>query len=311
MNIRTLKSDGILLLAAAIWGFAFVAQRVGMLYIGPFTFNAVRFALGALVLLPFLYFQQKKSNKTVPVVFPKKVFWSFGLLAGVALFLGSSLQQIGIINTTAGNAGFITGLYVVIVPILGLLLKQKARTGTWIGAIIATIGLFLLSVTESFTISPGDLLVLISALFWASHVLIIGKVAGRVPSLFIAVFQFAVCSLLSFICAIIFEEIKIGPILQAGIPILYAGLLSVGIAYTLQIVAQKKAPPAHAAIILSMESVFAVLGGWLMLSEIMAFRGLIGCALMLVGMLVSQLANWSPGRKKDQTSTNPKKQTIG
>lgn len=304
MKVRTLKSDGLLLLAAAIWGFAFVAQRVGMLYIGPFTFNAVRFALGTLSLIPLLLYQNKKQQKMVPASISTKKLFLGGLLAGTALFVGSSLQQIGIVYTTAGNAGFITGLYVVIVPILGLLLKQKAHAGTWIGAFIATIGLYLLSVTESFTISPGDLLVLLSALFWASHVIIIGKLAGRMPSLHIAVFQFAICSLLSFICAILFEEIKPGPILQAMVPILYAGLMSVGIAYTLQIIAQKKAHPAHAAIILSMESVFAVLGGWLILSEKMAFRGLVGCALMLVGMLVSQMAHWSKGKNSNHQSAH-------
>ena len=298
MLSRTYKSDGILLVAAAIWGFAFVAQRVGMQYVGPFTFNAVRFTLGSLSLLPLLFFQLKKTPEYKFPQNPTKRLVAGGLLAGTALFLGSTFQQIGIVYTTAGNAGFITGLYVVLVPILGLFLKTKARFGTWVGVFLATVGLFLLSVTENFTIALGDLLVLISAFFWAGHVLVISWLAKRAHSLKIAIFQFSVCALLSFIFALIFETMQRGPVLDAAIPILYAGLLSVGVAYTLQIVAQKKAHPAHAAIILSLESVFAVLGGWLILNEKMSLKGLIGCALVLAGMLVSQLGNWTGDNNK-------------
>lgn len=296
MKYRTVQSDFLLLLTAAIWGFAFVAQRAGMDYVGPFTFNAVRFTLGTLFLVPFLLVQinKNKAKSAKPKTTFKQFFFG-AFLAGIALYLGSTFQQIGVVYTTAGNAGFITGLYVVLVPILGLAIRHRARFGTWIGVMLAVIGMYLLSVKENFTISPGDLLVLISAFFWASHVLIIDWLAPRIDSLKIAVFQFTTCAVLSYISAFIFEDMQISSILDATIPILYAGLMSVGIAYTLQIVAQKNAHPAHAAIILSLESVFAVLGGWLILHEIMSLRSLIGCGFMLVGMIVSQVANWSIG----------------
>jgi drug/metabolite transporter (DMT)-like permease len=211
-----------------------------------------------------------------------------GLLAGCALFMGASLQQIGLVYTTAGKAGFITGLYVVIVPILGLIWKQKTSAGTWIGAFLAAIGLYLLSVTEKFTIARGDSLVLIGAFFWAGHVQLIGWLTRKMDSLQLAFFQFLTCSFLSLFSAAIVETISIQGLISALIPICYGGLCSVGIAYTLQVVAQRHAHAAHAAIILSLESVFAVIGGWLLLDELLAMRGIIGCILMLAGMLLSQ-----------------------
>jgi len=290
MKTRTMKSDLLLLLTSSIWGFAFVAQRAGMEHVGPFTFNAVRFALGSLALLPFVYFFHNKSKHNAHKAFiTKKLVWG-GALAGFALFMGSSFQQIGIVYTTAGKAGFITGLYVILVPIMGLAWHHRAGTGTWLGAVLAVIGLYLLSVKQDLSISSGDLLVLVSAFFWAAHVHIISWMAAKMDSLKIALVQFITCSLLSFVGAAFLETITMTTLQKAAIPILYAGLLSVGVAYTLQIVAQKDAPPAHAAIILSFESVFAVLGGWLLLGEILSLRGLAGCALMLLGMLLSQLS---------------------
>ena len=291
MHKTTLKSDALLLLAAIIWGFAFVAQRVGMDYVGPFTYNGVRFALGAGAL--FLFIRINK-NRTVEIPLTgqtvrKNFLLKSGLLAGLFVFAGASLQQVGLVFTTAGNAGFITGLYVIFVPILGLLFRQRPGWGVWIGAILAVAGMYFLSVTDAFTISRGDLYVLLGAIFWASHVLFIGHVSPRIDGLKLAVIQYVVCSGLSMAVAFGFEEVQWVSILEAAIPILYGGLLSVGIAYTLQIIAQKKAPPAHAAIILSMEGVFAVLGGWLILNESVSGRSLLGCGLMLVGMLLAQI----------------------
>jgi drug/metabolite transporter (DMT)-like permease len=243
----TIKSDALLLTTAIIWGFAFVAQRVGMDYVGPFTFNGIRFAIGSLSLLP------------------------------LALFSGASLQQIGLVYTTAGKAGFITGLYVIIVPLLGLFWRQQPKIGTWIGAVLAAIGLYFLSVTEEFTIELGDLLVLIGAFFWAAHVLIIGWLSPRINPVKLAFSQYVACSVLSLITACLIEDITMLSIFQAAIPILYGGLLSVGIAYTLQVIAQRDAHPAHAAILLSLEAVFAAIGGWLILGEIISARGLFGC----------------------------------
>ena len=283
------RANLLLFITAMIWGFAFVAQRQGMEYVSPFTFNAVRFAIGALSLIPVILFSTPKHQTTTPQVLFSKTTMVGGLCLGIALFLGSSLQQIGIVQTTAGKAGFITGLYVIIVPLLGLLWKQKTGRGTWLGAILAVIGMYFLSVSDDCSISKGDLLVLISAVFWAAHVQLISLFIKRSNALHLSLFQFLFCSLFSWLAAVQWETITISGIQGATWPILYAGLISVGIAYTLQVIAQQKAHPAHAAIILSLESVFAALGGYLILGEIISLRGLFGCSLMLTGMLLSQL----------------------
>jgi drug/metabolite transporter (DMT)-like permease len=286
----TLKSDALLLTTAIIWGFAFVAQRVGMDYVGPFTFNGIRFAIGSLSLLPLVAIGREQRSVTHKPPGLKTILFG-GAALGLALFSGASLQQIGLVYTTAGKAGFITGLYVIIVPLLGLFWRQQPKIGTWIGAILAAIGLYFLSVTEEFTIELGDLLVLIGAFFWAAHVLIIGWLSPRINPVKLAFSQYVACSILSLITACVIEDITMLSIFQAAIPILYGGLLSVGIAYTLQVIAQRDAHPAHAAILLSLEAVFAAIGGWLILGEIISARGLFGCGLMLSGMLLSQL--WS------------------
>ncbi|EMG37026.1 putative permease, DMT superfamily [Desulfocurvibacter africanus PCS] len=286
MRARELRADGLLLLTALIWGVAFVAQRVGMDHVGPMTFNGVRFALGALVLAPFALRRPTSGN---PSGMSTKAALLGGLLAGLALFAGASFQQVGIMYTTAGNAGFITGLYVVFVPILGLLWKQRPTLGVWIGALLAAMGLYLLSITDGFTMSAGDLLVLVCAFCFAGHVLVIGWLAPKIPVLRLSVLQYACCAAFSFIAAAFTEEIRLADIAEAAIPILYGGLMSVGVAYTLQVVAQKDAPPAHASILLSLEGAFAALAGGLLLGETMTTRGITGCGLMLAGMLLAQL----------------------
>jgi drug/metabolite transporter (DMT)-like permease len=293
MNTQTLKSDALLLLTATIWGSAFVAQRVGMDYVGPFTFTGVRFALGCLVLMPLILRDnrlQNHSDQKMQHVAPSTLLFSGGL-AGLALFSAVSLQQVGLVYTTAGKAGFITGLYVVIVPILGLGFKQQTNTGTWLGALLAAFGLYFLSVTEALTIAYGDFLELAGAFVWAAHVLIIGWLSPQMNPLKLAAAQYAACSVLSLLTAFLIETVTIHSIYLAALPIVYGGALSVGVAYTLQVVAQRKAHPAHAAILMSLEAVFAALGGWLILGEMMTHRGLLGCGLMLAGMLISQL--WS------------------
>jgi len=286
-----LKSDSLLLFTAVIWGFAFVAQRVGMEYVGPFGFNGVRFALGCLVLLPFLFRNGMRDGDASPCDPGSFSLPSLGggLLAGLVLFCGASFQQVALVYTTAGNAGFITGLYVVLVPIIGIALGHRTHAGTWLGAALAAVGLYLLSVVEPFTISPGDLLVLIGAFFWAAHVHIIGWLSPRQDPLKIAFLQFAACAVLSLVTSTAIEHNTVGRYWSATIPILYGGVMSVGVAYTLQVVAQKKAKPAHAAIILSLEAVFAAIGGWLVLGETLTPRAITGCILMLCGMLISQL----------------------
>ncbi|MBP2628868.1 MAG: protein of unknown function transrane [Firmicutes bacterium] len=286
-----LKSNLLLLLAAAIWGFAFVAQRVGMEYVGPFTFNGVRFALGALSLLPLIFFYKKSSQDTSNTCHDLKSILGAGLLAGLVLFLGATLQQIGLVDTTAGKAAFITCLYIVIVPMLGIFLKQYISMSTWFGCVIAIVGLYLLCVKESFFISYGEILELIGAFFWAVHILVIDRFSRKVDVLQLSFVQFITCSVLSIVTALFIETMSIETLRLAIVPILYGGICSVGIAYTLQVVGQKNAEPSHAAIILSMETVFAALGGWIILNEKLGIQETLGCAIMLVGMLLSQLQN--------------------
>lgn len=290
MKKGQLGSEGLLLISAVIWGFSFVAQRVAMQHVGPFTFNAVRFALGSLALIPFaIAAMRKRSSGDEGGTGWKRTSLIGGAVAGIVIFIGVSFQQTGIQYTSAGNAGFITGLYVVLVPILGLAIGRRTSAGTWAGVILAAAGLYLLSFTGAFTIARGDLIVLAGTLFWATHVLLISVLIHRTEAVLLAMIQFAACSILSFAAAFLFETVEIQGILDATVPILYGGLISVGVAYTLQVIAQRKTPPAHAAIILSLETVFAALGGWLFLSEIIPGRGLIGCSLMLIGIIVSQV----------------------
>jgi drug/metabolite transporter (DMT)-like permease len=281
-----LTADLLLLITAIIWGFAFVAQRIGMNHMGPFTFNAIRFSLGALSLVPFLIIGRKrrgvnhqslKKRDIVPI-----------LLTGLALFGGASLQQIGLVGTSAGKAGFITSLYVILVPVIALLWGERTQLAHWVGAVLAVFGLYLLSIRGGFTISPYDLVVLLGAFVWAVHVHLIARVVKRVGAIRLAVIQFAICGLLSGAAALIFEDISLPGIIGGGWAILYGSFLSVGLAYTLQVVAQRRANPTHAVILLSLEGVFAALGGWLVLGEGFTLRGVIGCVLILLGTLVSQ-----------------------
>jgi drug/metabolite transporter (DMT)-like permease len=289
-DIMQIRANLTLLTAAAIWGVAFVAQRVGMEYIGPFTFNGIRFALGGLSLLPLIwYFRQQPP--IVSHTAEKLSVIAVGLLAGLILFIAASLQQVGIMDTTAGKAAFITCLYIVLVPLVGLLLKRRIARSTWLGCALSILGLYLLCIKEDFTIGYGDMLELIGALFWTAHILLIDHVSRRVDTLKLAAIQFATCSLLSLGVALGTESTTFTAVLQAGIPILYGGFGSVGIAYTLQIIGQKNASPAHAALVLSMETVFAAIGGFLILGEVLGSRELTGCTLMLAGMILSQRHN--------------------
>jgi len=302
MPTKTLKSDLLLLLAAFFWGTTFVAQRLGMEHVGPMTYNALRFAVGALTLVPVILALGTNhdmdpvgcalhSNKHAPskrCAMHTLPLWG-GLLAGLALFGGASMQQIGLLYTTAGKASFITSLYVVLVPIAGIFLGQRCGWLVWLGAGLAVAGLYLLSITESFTIARGDLLILIGAFFWTAHVLLIGYLARRANPIGIACIQFIASSILSLLAAVTVETITLPAIRAAALPILYAGIFSAGVAFTLQVVCQRTSPPAHAAIVMSLESVFAALAGYLILHERLTPRDLAGCALMFAGLLVVQL----------------------
>jgi drug/metabolite transporter (DMT)-like permease len=282
------RADLLLLLVALVWGSAFAAQRLGMEQVGPFAFNATRFAVGAFTLIPILGWQRLRALSRAEL--------RPGALLGLLLFAAASLQQIGLIWTMAGKAGFITGLYVVIVPILlALLWRERVGWSGWLGAGLATAGLFLLSsgvdaVTKAnFHLAPGDGWILGSALVWALHVIAIGEIAPGLDPLRLALVQFAVCSLLSLLSALLLEPGTWPGLLVAAPAILYAGILSIGLGYTGQVVAQRHTKPTHAAIILSLESVFAALFGWLILGEALAPPQLAGCGLMLAGMLLAQL----------------------
>lgn len=278
-----------LLIAAAIWGFAFVAQRVGMKYIGPFTFTGIRFALGAISLIPLMIFYNNKDEKVKIKNIKGNNNLLGGVIIGIILFLAASFQQVGLIGTSAGKAAFITGLYIVFVPILGLFLRHHIKANTWIGAVIAVVGLYFLCVTNRFSISYSDMLELASAFLFAIHILLIDYFSQKINVLKLAFSQFITCSILSMITAVFIEHITVSGILQALVPILYGGICSVGIAYTLQILGQKNAEPTHAAIICSMETVFATIGGIFILNEQLGVKGSIGCLLMLTGMILSQL----------------------
>ncbi|MCX6251002.1 MAG: DMT family transporter [Bacteroidetes bacterium] len=291
MTRSKLSSNFILLLAAIIWGFAFVAQREGMKYLGPFTFNGIRFSLGTLVLLPFLYSRRKTEwIHPDPGNSRKKLFIGV-ILTGFVLFIGVAFQQLGLQTTTAGKAGFITGLYVVFVPVVGLFWGHRMRIFMWAGVVLAATGLYLLSINHGFQMEPGDFLVLLCAVTFTGHVLLIAWLSPRMDSFFFAVLPFAICSVLNLLVAFCIEKFTLQNIMDAAVPILYGGILSVGIAYTLQLIAQKNTHPASASIILSLESVFAAIGGFLILDEHLSVRSLIGCGLMLSGMLVVQVKN--------------------
>ncbi len=288
MKLNSFNSKIILLVTAIIWGLAFVAQRAGMEHISPFAYNGIRFALGSLSLFPLIIWNKKRQPAIKNKIKQRSILVKAGFLTGIFLFLGSSFQQIGLVYTTAGNAGFITSLYVILVPIFGIFWKQKVNMQTWTGIILAFAGLYFLSIKEGLSLMLGDGLVFISAFFFAGHVLIIGKYAPKVNVLYLSFIQFMIASLLSIIISIIFETTTLQDVRLAIIPILYGGIMSVGVAYTLQVLGQKNVLPSHAAIILSLESLFAAAGGILILHEVITVRIILGGILMLTGVIFSQ-----------------------
>ena len=282
-----IKATVLLFLTAIIWGFAFVAQRVGAEFVGAFTFNGVRFFLGALSLIPvILIFEREKVDKSefIKILVP-------GLLAGAVLFIASTLQQYGVeITQSAGKAGFLTGLYTVLVPLIRFVMGKKTSIFTLFGAVFAVVGLFFLCMTgNEFTFGIGDVILIIGAFFWAGHILVVDKYVNDISPLKFSLVQFVVCGLLSMIFAFVLEDIELSAIKSAGIPILYGGVMSVGVAYTCQILGQKDSDPTFASIVFSTESVFSAIGGALLLNEIMSGRGYFGCVLIFIGIVLSQL----------------------
>ena len=286
-----------LLLAAFIWGSAFVAQSVGMDYVEPFTFNCVRSIVGGLVLIPCIYLLGKLKSpeeRTRAAQMDRKTLLAGGVSCGVILCLASNAQQIGIQYTSVGKAGFITALYIVIVPILGIFLKRRCGWKVWVSVLIALIGFYLLCMVGGFSLERGDVWLLMCAVLFSFHILIIDHFSPMVDGVKMSCIQFFTSGLLSGIAMLVTENPDIANILAAWVPILYAGVLSSGVAYTLQIVGQKNYNPTVATLLLSLESVFSVLTGWVVLHQKLSVRELCGCVLIFIAVILAQL----PEREK-------------
>lgn len=291
----TLKNSLLLLLTATIWGVAFVAQSVSMDYIGGFTFNAIRNIIGAITLVPviLIFSKQNPAADQNPADRQKarKTLITGGICCGILLCLASNFQQFGIKYTTVGKAGFITACYIIIVPIIGIFLKKKCSPFIWIAVLLSLGGLYLLCISpgEGFSIGKGDTLVLICAVLFSFHILTVDHFSPLVDGVKMSCIQFLVCGILSGIPALIFENPNITNILQAWMPILYAGILSCGVAYTLQIVGQKGMNPTVASLIMSLESCISVIAGWLILGQNLSSREIFGCVLMFGAIMLAQL----------------------
>lgn len=295
---KRMKSDLLLLLTAFIWGSAFVAQKVGA-DIGTFTFNGVRTFVGGLSLIPVIIIlnsmsKKKNSEKVIDAGEKnddRKTLIIGGVCCGVALFVASTLQQYGVFFTTAGKSGFITSLYCIIVPIISIVIGKKVRKIIWLCAIVGIIGLYLLTMKpgEGFHIQKGDFFVLLCAFGFAIHIMVIDYFSPKTDGVKLSCIQFLVSGGIGIICMFIFENPTLVSILASWVPIVYAGVFSCGIAYTLQIVAQADADPSEASLILCLESVFSVITGAILLSESMSIRGYIGCILIFGAVVISQL----------------------
>lgn len=298
-NRRRIRGNLLLAFASLIWGSSFVAQSVGMDYIGPFTFNSVRCILGGIVLLPVIALRGKaeKTSGSEEKKRERETLLKGGLACGLAMTMGSMLQQIGIQYTTAGKAGFITALYMLIVPVIGVFLGRKYGWKTWLGVALAVLGMYLLCVKEGFSIAKGDAYVLVCAFAFAVHILVIDYFSPKADGVCLACIQFFVCGTLCGIPMLLFERPSFLEIMSAWQPIAYAGVLSCGVAYTLQIVAQKDTDPTVASLIMSMESVFAVLTGWVVLGETLSRKEGVGCILVFLAVILSQLPESGKGRK--------------
>ncbi len=284
-----IKNSLLLVLAALIWGTAFVAQKDGA-QLGSFTFNGVRSFLGGFVLIPVILLLDKKKsaqNKSTD----KKGLLIGGICCGVMLFIASSLQQIGLSfpDTDAGKSGFITALYMVLVPILGLFLGKKLNLRIVISVVVAVLGMYLLCVNSGLSMSRGDLFVLACSLFFAGHILVIDHFVASYNGVKLSCIQFFTCGVLSLIPMFVFEDPNFSNILSSWLPLCYTGIMSSGVAYTLQIVGQKNMNPTVASIILSLESVFAVLAGMILLNETMLPKEIFGCILMFIAIILTQL----------------------
>ncbi len=294
---QQLKGEGLLFLAALIWGVSFVFQKVGMDYVGPMTFGLMRFSIGSIALFPFIvaYDRYTASKGRIPMRFSDRTLLKAGILTGLANFGLSSFQQIGLVYTTAGKAGFISVMYVALVPIFMIFLRRKVRRLTWLCIAFALVGLYLLCMSGSagqfLHLQLGDGFVLLSSVFSACEIILIDHYVDRVDPFKLSFMQFVIAAVLSGVCAFAFETVNVDAIIDCRIPILYTGLLEIGAAYTLQIFGQRTAPPVMATIIMSLESVFAVLSGAIFLHEVMSGREITGCVIMFIALLLVQISD--------------------
>ena len=302
---KKMQSNILLLFTALIWGSSFVAQKSGMDYIEPFTFNGIRMVIGGLVLIPFILLMDRKKARdgaAEPMsdeekAKARKKIIAGGICCGLAIFVASSLQQFGVSYTTAGKAGFITTLYVVIVPIISVLLRKRVRPIMWLCVVLGAVGLYLLCMTDdSFKLAFGDMLVLLCAVAFAVHIMVVDHFAATLDGTKLSCIQFLTSGILGLIGMAIFESPDINAILDCWLPILYAGVLSCGLGYTFQVIAQKYAEPTVASLLMSLESVFAVISGAILLHETMSMRELTGCAVIFAAVIISQL----PEKKKKE-----------
>ena len=285
-----MKNNILLVLTALIWGCAFVAQSVGMDYVGPFTFNMARFLIGAIVLLPVIWFMDRQRKTGAEKGAGQKTLIIGGICCGIALAVASTLQQWGILFTTVGKAGFITAMYIVIVPLLGIFIGKKVRP-LIIGCVaIAVVGFYFLCMTESLRLGLGDFLVLLCAIAFSIHILVIDHFSPKVDGVKMSAIQFLTAAIISAVPTLLWEQPVFTEILQAWQPVLYAGVMSCGVAYTLQIIAQKNADPTVASLLLSLESVFSVLAGWVLLGQGLSLKELFGCVLIFCAIILAQLS---------------------
>ena len=299
MSNREVRANIILISIAIIWGFAFPIQKQSADYLSPFSINAIRFFLASITLIPVILFWIKSGKSANNTFKFSRLELLSGTLTGAVLFLASFLQQLGLETTTSVKAAFITGLYVVIVPIVGIFMKQKVHISIWLSVLIATVGMYFLSINSDFTIAPGDLVVFTGAFFWAAHIIVVGIYSVKVDLFKFAFLQFASASFLSFIAAFIMESdtFTVFNVQQAIWLLLFLGIISTALCYTLQIIGQKDAKPAPAAVILSMEALFATLAGFLILNETLSEREIIGCVLMFSAMMLAQFKDLKGFRK--------------
>lgn len=289
---QQIKSSLILLLTATIWGVAFVAQSVGMEYIGPFTFNAIRCVLGGLVLIPVILVLKKKKETGAEnqEKEDKKTLWTGGIACGVILCIASNLQQFGIMEASVGKSGFFTALYIVMIPVIGIFIGKRPGIKLWFCVALAVVGMYLLCMKDgSFTIERADIMLLLCALAFSFHILVVDYFSPKVDGVKMSCIQFFVCGVLSAVGMLFTETPDISNIQAAWLPLLYAGLLSCGVGYTLQIVGQKDINPVIASLIMSLESVISALAGWVILGQVLSPKEILGCVLMFVAIIITQI----------------------